>query len=234
MAKGAYVGIDGKARKIKKGYVGVAEVARKIKKAYIGIGGVARPCWGGGLEYYGAITPLSYARNSLAAAHVGNYAIFAGGVYVNGSGRLYYTYVDAYDASLTKTTPTSLNGGGYTLAATSVGNYALFGGGQYSNTSGSTTTYSAYVNAYDASLVRTLAPNLDNGRRWLAAATANNCALFGGGYNDDTGSFFTKVDIYNASLTKETSQTLSMGRRQLAAAAVGTHALFAGGSLMRR
>lgn len=42
MAKGAYIGIGGVARKIKGGYAGVNGVARKIKKAYIGVNGVAR------------------------------------------------------------------------------------------------------------------------------------------------------------------------------------------------
>lgn len=58
MAKGAYIGVNGVARKIKKGYVGVDGVARKIKKAYIGIGGVARLCWSGELEitYSGNMT----------------------------------------------------------------------------------------------------------------------------------------------------------------------------------
>ena len=81
MTKAAYIGVDGKARKIKKGYVGVNGIARKIKKAYVGVGGVARPCWGGGggLSYYGTITPLSKARGYLAATTVGDYAIFGGG-----------------------------------------------------------------------------------------------------------------------------------------------------------
>ena len=42
MSKGVYVGVDSKARKVKKMYVGVDGVARKIKKAYVGVGGVAR------------------------------------------------------------------------------------------------------------------------------------------------------------------------------------------------
>lgn len=41
MAKGAYIGIAGKARKVKKMYIGVGGKARKVKKAYIGIGGKA-------------------------------------------------------------------------------------------------------------------------------------------------------------------------------------------------
>ena len=93
MAKGAYVGVDGVARKIKKGYVGVDSKARKIKKAYVGIGGVARPCWGGGLEHYGSITPLSQGRYQLAATSVGRYALFGGGWSPSSS---HSSTVDAY------------------------------------------------------------------------------------------------------------------------------------------
>ena len=37
MAKGAYIGINNTARKVKSGYIGIEDVARKIKKAYIGV-----------------------------------------------------------------------------------------------------------------------------------------------------------------------------------------------------
>ena len=126
MAKKAYIGVDGIARKIKKGYIGVDGIAHKIKKAYIGIGGVARPCWSGGeLAYYGTIATLSKVRSELAATTVGDYALFGGGV-----GSTYYNTVDAYDASLTRTSPTALSKARYELAATTVGDYALFGGGE--------------------------------------------------------------------------------------------------------
>lgn len=42
---GFYIGVDGKARKVKGGYIGVDGKARKIKKGYIGVDGVARLCW---------------------------------------------------------------------------------------------------------------------------------------------------------------------------------------------
>lgn len=50
MANGAYIGIDGKARKVAGGYIGVGGVARKIAKAYVGVNGVAQLWWtaGGG------------------------------------------------------------------------------------------------------------------------------------------------------------------------------------------
>ena len=106
MTKGAYVGVGGVARKIKKGYVGVDGKARKIKKAYIGVGGVARPCWGGEeLKYYGVVTHLSDGRASLAATTVGGYALFGGGDYNSGAlpGTGKSDAVDAYTAPPLKT-----------------------------------------------------------------------------------------------------------------------------------
>ena len=50
MAKGAYIGVGGVAKKVKKAYIGVGGVARKVKKAYIGVGGVARLFWSGGVD----------------------------------------------------------------------------------------------------------------------------------------------------------------------------------------
>lgn len=50
MAKGAYIGVDNIARKIKKGYIGVDGVGREVKKGYIGVNGVARECFGSSFE----------------------------------------------------------------------------------------------------------------------------------------------------------------------------------------
>ena len=124
MAKACYVGVDGKARKIKKIYTGVSGVARKVKKGYVGVGGVARPFYSAEpeLAYYGKATDLSVRHGDLAATTVGNYALFGGG-------RQYSTTVDAYSDTLVRSTPTSLSIERYALAATTVGNYALFGGG---------------------------------------------------------------------------------------------------------
>ena len=36
MAKAVYVGVDSKARKMKKAYIGIGGTARKVKKMYIG------------------------------------------------------------------------------------------------------------------------------------------------------------------------------------------------------
>ena len=47
MAKNAYEGIAGVARKWKQPDFGVAGVARKVKNGYIGVGGVARQFFNG-------------------------------------------------------------------------------------------------------------------------------------------------------------------------------------------
>ena len=142
MAKGAYVGVNGIARKVKKIYTGVDNVAKQVKKGYVGVGGVARPFFSAeaGVEYYGAITPLSAARGRLASTTVGNYALFGGGY---GSKPLNKDTVDAYNGTLTRSTPTALSSVKRVLAATTVGNYALFGGGQGRNPS-----YKDTVDAY--------------------------------------------------------------------------------------
>ena len=173
MAKKAYIGVGGKARKVKKMYVGAGGVARRIKKAYIGVGGVARPCFFEGLEYYGTATPLSVAREDLAATTVGNYALFGGG-YKSSTAR--YNTVDAHNTSLTRTIPTALSAARDCLAAATVGDYAMFAGGYPRNGE-----YTDTVDAYSASLTRTTANGLRNRRANLAVTTVGNYALFGGG-----------------------------------------------------
>ena len=198
-------------------------VARKIKKGYVGVGGVARPCWGGGeLTSYGNVNNgLSLARTSLAATTIGDYALFGGGY--DTSGR-YVSNVDAYDKSLTRTTPTSLSTGRRNLAATTVGDYALFGGGF---TSGTAVTN--VVNAYDTSLTRTSASTFTLARGKLAATTVGNYALFGGGYTSSTV-VTAVVHAYNTSLTRTSPTSLGDSRGELAATTVGDYALFGGGS----
>ena len=85
-------------------------------------------------------TALSAARNYLAGASVGNYALFGGG-----TASSYSSVVDAYDTSLTRSTPTALSAARNYLAGASVGNYALFGGGTTGSGSG---VVDAYKNDY--------------------------------------------------------------------------------------
>lgn len=45
MAKGAYIGVAGAARKVTAAYIGAAGAARKVRKSSIGVNGVARESW---------------------------------------------------------------------------------------------------------------------------------------------------------------------------------------------
>ena len=137
------------------------------------------------LFYYGPAPQLSAARNRISATTVGNYALFGGGW---GSGNAKFSTVDAYNTSLTRTTPTALSVERGASAATTVGNYALFGGG-YGSDPLST------VDAYDTSLTRTTPTALRVAREFLAATTVGNYALFGGG-RDSHYYFSSTVDAY--------------------------------------
>jgi hypothetical protein len=77
---------------------------------------------------------------------VGNYALFAGGY---GSDPYYKDTVDAYDTSLTRSTPTALSVARSLLAGANVGNYALFAGGFDGS-------YRDTVDAYHSALVARL------------------------------------------------------------------------------
>lgn len=161
-----------------------------------------------------SITSLSIARNYLAATTVGDYALFGGG-----DDDSYYgsTIVDAYNTSLTRSTPTELSTDQYSgLAATTVGDYALFGGGNV-----------AVINAYNTSLTRSTPAELSVIRSFPAATTVGNYAIFGGGIL--TGVYYATADAYNTSLTRSTPSELSVGRYLLAAATVGNYAIFGGG-----
>ncbi len=189
-------------------------VARRIKKAYIGIGGVARPFWDGAeLSYYGTITSLSQARDSLHAASVGNYALFAGGI----NGNTIQKTVDAYNKSLTRSIPSELttgsNAGG---AATSTDKYAWFSAG-----------YAAYMMCYNASLTRSHFTwyTLDG----CAAASIGGYAIFGGGSNVAGTTVYGSVYAYDESFTQTQLDSLYTARENLAAASTSKYAFFAGG-----
>lgn len=220
MAKKAYIGVDGVARKVKNGYVGVDGTARKVKKAYIGIGGVARPCWScGELAYYGTITPLSVARYELAATTIGGYALFGGGGYYQGE-NIYVNNVDAYDRSFTHSLPTALTNKTAGLQATSNHSYALFADqGDYN------------VDAYNSQLTKIVAPTLTLGANVdRCPVNVGNYALFCGGYNYSSKVFYTSVDAYDGSLSKA-YPSLSQGKRRACGTTFNDYAIVAGGQI---
>ena len=171
-------------------------------------------------------TALSQARDDLAATSIGDYALFGGGWRSNdASAPDPFATVDAYNTSLTRSTPTSLSVGRCVLAATSVGDYALFGGGSFDNYVSGRQSFDT-VDAYNTSLTRSTPTALSQARDDLAATSVGNYALFGGGW---AGSGSSTVDAYNLSLTRSTPTPLSEARSILAATSVGNYALFGGG-----
>lgn len=175
MAKGMYIGVDSKARKVKKMYVGVGGKARKVKKGYIGVGGKARLFFSSG-PYQGEATAMSIARGDFAAANAGNYLLFAGG-WTGGyysDGYTVTNVVDAYNASLTRSTPTALTTARSELAGAWVGTSALFYGGYVSS------SYHGERTWYNASLTKTQTSST----RWSCAtggSWSGKAIIAGGG-----------------------------------------------------
>ena len=203
-------------------YIGKDGVAKSVKAIYVGVNGVAkcimRPS--GIYKYYGNIKELCTAKRAMAAVTIGNYALFGGGR--DAGNYNYFSSVDAYNTSLTRTTATDLSEASGYLAAATIGNYALFAGG----TNGKANLSS--VNAYNTSLTRTTPASLSEIKNNCATATIGNYALFGGG--GTYGKYAsTVVDAYDSSLTRTTATDLSEARAEFAATTVGNYALFGGG-----
>lgn len=183
------------------------------------------------LTYLGRAEDLSQGRSNLAATSIGcmeqanSYVLFGGG----GINSTYYSTVDAYSASVTRTTALSLSETKSLLAATSIGDYALFGGGvTYQPWPVNADVYSKTVNAYDTSLTRSILTDLSVARVGLAATSIGDYALFGGGgtsysYGNST------VDVYDRYLTRINTLDLSFNKLYLASTSIDNYALFGGG-----
>ena len=228
MAKAVYVGVDSKARKMKKAYIGIGGTARKIEKMYIGdSSGKARLCYSAELERHGMAAALSVARYDVRTATVGNYALFAGGLK---PGLFSVKTVDAYNTSLTKSTPAEMPWERGYHASAAIGGYALFAGGEQRTTSGS--QFMRSTDVYNASLTLSRAPYLSDsgGVLNMGAAVVGNYALFAGGMADGRGNASVKVNVYDTSLTHTMATNLSgKPREYVRGASVGNYALFAGG-----
>ena len=115
--------------------------------------------------YYASLSPSGVFYSEY-------YAIFAGGR--NSTG--YSSTVDAYNVSLTRSTPSNLSGAREFLAASRTSGYAFFGGGRNSG-------YFSVVDLYDESFLRYSAPNFIESKGDLAATNIGYYVLFGGGLN---------------------------------------------------
>ena len=71
MAKGMYVGVADKARKVKSIYVGVDGKARKVKKVYVGdANGKARLCWSAELPVMSGTFTQSSRSTSVTISNI--------------------------------------------------------------------------------------------------------------------------------------------------------------------
>ena len=228
---GLYIGVSGKARKIKKLYIGVNGVAKKIKKAYIGVGGKARLIYRAQVtsvisHAVGASTMMSTARRSLGATTIGNYALFGGGTVSSGSTKI----VDSFNSSLTRENTTALNTARSNPKAITLNNtYAFFVGGNvgydenYSN--GSCSNITDIYTATKTLILPTI--TLTTARKQHALATIGNYVLVCGGRNSLTT--LKTVETYNSSLTHSSTTDLGYAKFWLAATNVGDYALVGGG-----
>lgn len=223
MTKACYVGVDGKARKVKKLYVGVDGKARKVKKAYVGVGGVARPFFSEEqkLEYYGTVTALSSAVRRPAATTNGTYALVGPSSTMDFMSSL--NVVNVYSEYLVRTNAATLPVAGYYYSAAHVGDYALFATGVTNFNQRPTG-----VTAYDKSLVTRSPAGLSTGRYSISTTNVGDYALFAGGLLDLNSGYTSVVDAYNTSLVRSTPTALSNAGSKGAATHVGDYALVAG------
>ena len=227
MAKKLYFEVGSKTRKAKKGYVSVNDKARKIKKAYVGVDDKARAFWSGGeLRYYGTATALNVGRVNIQGVSTSHHALFGGGY--NG-GRM--TTVEAYNTSLTRTTPSALEcGGGSDIIGAPAGQYAIFtisDGSHY----GGASILSA--DAYDSSLTRSTI-NVDKFIQFFSSipASIQSAAIFSGGCSYEAGSRLEPKRSYSYAVTSGLTITridnVETGESPTACS-FGTNALYAGG-----
>lgn len=228
MAKKLYVEVGGKTRKAKKGYVSVDGKARKIKKAYVGVDGKARAFWSGGeLRYYGTATALSVGRVNIQGVSTSHHALFGGGY--NGASK---TIVDAYNASLTRTTPSALQcGGGSGVIGAPAGQYAIF---TISDITPYGNTPTLNADAYDLSLTRSTIAVAKYAHFFMSIpASTQSAAIFSGGcfYENNAllGPSGSECYAVTSGLTIQKINNMSSGESPTACS-FGTNALYAGGS----
>ncbi len=160
---------------------------------------------------------LSAARYCLAAASVGNVAVFGGGFMVGG----YTAAVDLYDISTGAWSTALLSVWRYNLAATSVGSLAIFAGGRTSGEWFSYMLKEGCCSRVDGFVcVEHLRARRYSGTGCRATTFSRMCP---------TADPTNVVDLFNSATWAWTTAQLSEARSYLAATSVGSLAIFAGG-----
>lgn len=164
---------------------------------------------------------LSVARSAPASASTGIWAIFAGGEVYSQSGSSSYwngnKTVDAFDALLTRSTPTELSEARRGLAGAVLNGYAIFAGGYYSAGGENLST----VDAYDAELVHTTPQALTFSASKVEGSANSEYAVF-------VGNGGNVVTAYNKNLTKTTLPNLQTAQTSYATARAGNYILLVG------
>ena len=231
MAKGAWIGVGGKARKIKNMYIGIGGKARKIKKAWIGVGGKARLFFSSEAtytKYTGTISGLNLTSIHTAVSN-GNYAFFRGSSYNDKEDRTFIN-VTAYNASLTKKSPTApyFNDDRRGTCLGQNSKYIVVNGGRRDR---NMTYFSKYMDCYDASLTKTLMSSAAGRVEYHVSDTIGDNILFVGGSTGSGNTGTSAVIGYNSSLTSISGiASLSTARYRFTFhGRVGNYAVFAGG-----
>lgn len=227
MSKGAYLGVDGTARKVRKIYVGVDGVARKVKKGYIGVNGIAHKFFGGELRYYGVLNTLGYQTIDPLGSANSKYALFAIVNVRTTGGASYDNYGVAFNSQLTRSEteiPNKVREGKGLASPT----HAFFAGGYQT---GNPDTNQSTVLPYDTSLTQKTAADLLQGRvRTPAGALIGDYALFGGSENYTDSETYRKVSVYHSATLTQSEASLTRTLNGVKGADNGTYAVFAGGA----
>ena len=185
------------------------------------------------VDYYntslvkGVASSLQLAREDPTGTYIGNYALFCGGSYYTNSSdsttSTVVSTVDAYNTSLTRSSPTALSVSRSNIAGATFngGNYTLLGGG-----STGALKDSAAVDAYNASLTKTSPTSLSLAGSKSAVAVGNYILFNGHQFGSDSNT----TEAYNTSLTRSTITSLSVTRTP-GTASIANYGLFAGGSM---
>lgn len=211
MAKGAWIGVGGKARKIKNMYIGVGGKARKIKKAWIGVGGKARLFFSSDqtLTYLKEITQSAAASSLGASDHTlassnGNHAMVM----------CRKKYIDFFNSSLTRSdigfSTSSTQYTNQTAGHTS--SYNICAGGGYS-TSNDGSVEIKEIRAFNSSLTCTNG-TLVHSINFAHSDTLNNNMFLCGGLQRRSGYsvYSSAVQVINNSLTASTLSSMSSNK----------------------
>jgi hypothetical protein len=148
-------------------YIGVNGIARRVRKGYIGVNGIARLFYATpGLYRAGSVVALSPVRDGSTAGSIGNYAVFSGGNSAKTEGTYWESKVtEYYNTSLTKATATSLSYQVGNHAAAANSSYLFITGGLSTATDeDETQTYRTTVNTYNSSMTKSTATALSGTR----------------------------------------------------------------------